>query len=115
MPSSLTQSNITVIIAHRGSDLHLQDVILDLKLWFKNIVVVSSENSCFSQIIKDHDGSWINSNSPHIGILWTEGIRVHRSDWYILVQSTEYLSAVLKESIIDVNKIGLPSARRSKA
>ena len=40
MPSSLIQNNITVIIAHRGSDRHLQDVILDLKLWFNDIVVV---------------------------------------------------------------------------
>ena len=101
----ISSKKITVIIAHRGPGNHLKDTFLDLKYWFENIVVVGLESLKFSQIIQDHGGSWINNNSPHIGVLWTEGIRVHRSDWYILVQSTEYLSALLKESIVEtINK-----------
>lgn len=91
-----------VIIAHRGSGNHLERVFQDLNLWFKNIIVVGSEKSGFSKIIQGNGGTWISSDSTQIRKLWEEGIRSHNSNWYILIQDTEYLSAVLKEAIVEI-------------
>ena len=62
----ISSKKVTVIIAHRGPENHLKDTFLDLKHWFENIVVVGLESLKFSQIIKDHGGSWINNNSPKV-------------------------------------------------
>jgi ADP-heptose:LPS heptosyltransferase len=92
----------TVIIAYRGPGSHLEASFLDLKVWFKNIVVVGPENFHISQFVKNNGGSWVVSDSLQIAQLWEEGIKSKLSDWYILIQNTEYLSTVLKESIIEV-------------
>ena len=92
----------TVIIAYRGPGSHLEASFLDLKIWFKNIVVVGPENFHISQFVKNNGGSWVVSDSLQIAQLWEEGIKSKLSDWYILIQNTEYLSTVLKESIIEV-------------
>ena len=89
VPSSPVKTPV-VIIAHRDPGSHLESVFQDLKLWFKNIVVVGSENSCFSQVIIDNGGFWVSSDSLHIGELWGKGIKTQQSDWYMLIQDTEY-------------------------
>ena len=99
-PSSLKKKP-TVVIAHRGPGNHLENVLQDLKLWFENIVVVGSKNSYFSQLVKDNGGYWVSSDSPHLGELWEKGMKTQQSDWYLLIQDTEYLSAVLKESVVE--------------
>ena len=91
----------TIIIAHRGPGNHLEKIFKDLKLMFEKIVVVGSERSCFFPVIKDCDGFWVHSESRQISELWEKGMNAQQSDRYILVQDTEYLSAVLKESIIE--------------
>ena len=63
MSSHSIQNNITVIIAHRGSSRHLRDVILDLKLWFNDIVVVGSDCTSVIDKIIDQKRSWIKSDS----------------------------------------------------
>ena len=90
-----------VIIAYRKPGNHLVDSFQDLKLWFKNIVVVGPEDPHISRVIKENGGSWIVSESPHIFELWETGIRVQNSVWYILIQDKEYLSSVLKENITE--------------
>ena len=107
IPSS-PQKTPTVIIAHRGQGNHLKNVFQDLKLWFDNIVVVGPASPYFSQIVKDNGGSWVSSDSLHIGELWDKGMKTQQSDWYMLVQDIEYLSSVLKESVIEnvsINKV----------
>ena len=90
-----------VIIAYRKPGNHLVDSFKDLKHSFENIVVVGPENPHISRVIKENEGSWIVSESPHILELWETGIRVQNSVWYILIQDKEYLSSVLKENITE--------------
>ena len=63
MSLSSTQNNITVVIAHRGSDRHFLDVILDLKLWFNDIVVVGPDCDLIMEKIQDLKKSWIKTDS----------------------------------------------------
>ena len=104
MPISLIQNNITVIIAHRGSDRHLQDVIIDLKLWFNDIVVVGPDCNLITEKIHDLKKAWVKTDSFNLLELWEKGIRSKKSSWYLLLESREYLSTVLKESIVETAK-----------
>ena len=104
MPSSLIQNNITVIIAHRGSDRHLQGVILDLQLWFNDIVVVGPYCNLITEKIDDLKKAWVKTDSFNLLELWEKGIRSKESSWYLLLESREYLSTVLKESILETAK-----------
>jgi len=93
-----------VIIAYREPGKHLVGLFQDLKLWFKNIVVVGPKNNENSHVLKNNGCSWIVSKSPDITELWEIGINAKSSDWYILIQDREYLSSVLKENIIETIK-----------
>ena len=102
MIPSHPEKNPTVVIAHRAEVEHLEHSFLDLLPWFENIIVVGPEHPQILQVVKHHGRSWINSDSPHIVELWEEGMRSKESDWYLLIQSTEYLSTVLKEAITEI-------------
>ena len=102
MIPSHPEKNPTVVIAHRAEVEHLERSFLDLLPWFENIIVVGPEHPQILQVVKHHGRSWINSDSPHIVELWEEGMRSKESDWYLLIQSTEYLSTVLKEAITEI-------------
>jgi len=102
MIPSHPEKNPTVVIAHRAEVEHLERSFLDLLPWFENIIVVGPEHPQILQVVKHHGRSWINSDSPHIVELWEEGMRSRESDWYLLIQSTEYLSTVLKEAITEI-------------
>ena len=43
-----TENHIAVIIAYRGSDRHLLDSFLDLKLWFSDITIVGLDCAAIS-------------------------------------------------------------------
>jgi len=100
-PSS--ENHITVIIAHRGSDRHLADAFLDLKLWFSDITIVGPSYAAILEEIKTRGGNWIDSESSGICELWEKGIRSKSSSWYLLLESREYLSTILKESIVETS------------
>ena len=101
MISSSTENNISAIIAYRGSNRHLLDVFLDLKLWFSDITVVGPDCAAISEEIKARDGCWIESESSNIYELWENGMQSKSSSWFLLLESREYLSTILKESIIE--------------
>ena len=101
MIPSHPEKNPTVVIAHRVGGEHLERSFLDLIPWFENVVVVGPEHPQIAQAVKHHGGSWIDSDSPHVAKLWEEGMRSRDSDWYLLIQSTQYLSTVLKETITE--------------
>jgi heptosyltransferase III len=104
MSLSSIQNNVTVVIAHRGSDRHFLDVILDLKLWFNDIVVVGPDCDSVMEKIQDLKKSWIKTDSFNLLELWEKGIRSKKSSWYLLLESREYLSTALKESIVETTK-----------
>jgi ADP-heptose:LPS heptosyltransferase len=95
-----TENSISVIVAHRGSDRHLHDVFLDLKLWFSDVTIVGPDCSAISEI-KTHGGYCIASESPSICDLWEKGMQSKNSSWYLLLEGREYLSTILKESIVE--------------
>ena len=98
-----TENHIAVIIAYRGSDRHLLDSFLDLKLWFSDITIVGLDCAAISEEIKVQGGGWIESESPNICELWERGMQSKSSSWYLLLEGREYLSTVLKESIVETS------------
>ena len=94
--------NVTVIIAHRESEHHLESAFLDLLYWFGNIIVVGPDCPQRSQFVKKNGGTWVCSESPHILTLWEKGVKTKEDRWYLLMRGTEYLSTVLKDSIMKV-------------
>ena len=104
MPPSTNNNNVSVVIAYRGSDRHLLDVFLDLKLWFSDITFVGLSCTTISEEIKANGGDWIESESTNICELWEKGIESKNSSWYLLLEGREYPSTVLKESIIEIAK-----------
>ena len=93
-----------VIIAYREPGSHLVGLLQDLKLWFKNFVIVGPKNNEDLHVLTNNGCSWVISKSPHIFELWEIGINAKSSDWYILIQDREYLSSVLKKNIIETIK-----------
>jgi hypothetical protein len=100
MISPFSDLGISVIIAHQGSGRHLLDSFLDLKLYFSDITIVGNESPSMLEKIKTHGGNWIESRSFDNSELWEEGMQSRVSSWFLLVDSREYLSATLKESIV---------------
>ena len=98
-----TENHIAVIIAYRGSDRHLLDSFLDLKLWFSDITIVGLDCAAISEEIKVQGGDWIESESPNICELWERGMQSKSSSWYLLLEGREYLSTILKESIVETS------------
>jgi ADP-heptose:LPS heptosyltransferase len=98
-----TETNVSVIIAHRGSDRHLLDAFLNLKLWFSNITIVGPDCTTILEEIKIRGGEWIKSESSSIWELWENGMRSKSSSWYLLLEGREYLSTILKESIVETS------------
>ena len=101
MKSPPTEKSISIIVAHRGSGRHLLDAFLDLKLWFSDITIVGTDCAAISEKIKVRGGDWIESESPNICELWEKGIRSKNSPWCLLLEGREYLSTILKESIVE--------------
>ena len=99
--SSINQ-NISVILAYRVPGKHLLDVYVDLKPWFKNITIVGPDNPKISKQIKNLGGTWIEDKSCDIQDLWEKGIESTSSIWYLLLEGREYISTVLKESIVKI-------------
>ena len=101
LPSA--ENSISVIIAHRGSDHHLQGAFLNLNLWFSDITLVGPGCATILEEIKIRGGDWIESEASNIHELWQKGIRSKNSSWYLLLEGREYLSTVLKESIVETS------------
>ena len=101
MISPSTKNNISVVIAYRESDRHLLDVFLDLKLWFSDITLVGPSCAAVLEEIKIQGGDWIESESPNICELWEKGMRSKNSPWCLLLEGSEYISTILKESIVE--------------
>jgi len=100
-PSSISK-NISVILAYRAPGRHLMDVFVDLKLWFDDITIVGPDYQEISNQIKILDGTWIENESCDIQDLWEKGIQSKNSPWYLLLEGREYISTVLKESILKI-------------
>ena len=103
MSSSELIQNISVIVACRSSKRHLLDVLVDLKLWFSEIIIVGPNCSEISKIIKTHDQKWVETELCSIQGLWKKGMQSVNSEWYLLLEGSEYISTVLKESILEVS------------
>ena len=103
MISPSPENNISAILAYRGSDCHLLDVFLDLKPWVSDITIVGPVRAAILEEIKIHGGHWIESESPNICELWERGMRSTSSSWYLLLEGKEYLSTILKESIVETS------------
>ena len=103
MISPSTKNNISVVIAYRGSDRHLLDVFLDLKLWFSDITIVGTDCAAISEEIKVRGGDWIESESSSIYELWEKGMWSKSSSSVLLLESKEYLSTILKDSIVEIS------------
>ena len=103
MSSSELIQNISVIVACRSSKRHLLDVLVDLKLWFSEIIIVGPNCSEISKIIKTHDQKWVETELCSIQGLWKKGMQSVNSEWYLLLEGSEYISTVLKESISEVS------------
>ena len=103
MISPSTKNSISVIIAYRESYRHLLDVFLNLKLWFGNITVVGPDCAAILEEIKIRGGDWIESESFNTWELWQKGMQSKSSSWYLLLEGREYLSTVLKESIVETS------------
>ena len=102
MQSSSINQNISVILAYRAPGRHLIDVYVDLKPWFNNITIVGPDTPEISKQIKSLDGTWIEDKSCDIQDLWEKGIQSTNSQWHLLLEGREYISTVLKESIIKI-------------
>ena len=111
MRSSELIQNISVILACRSSKRHLMDVLVDLKLWFSEIIIVGPNCSEISKIIKTHDPKWIETELCSIQGLWNKGMQSVNSEWYLLLEGSEYISTVLKESILEMSnrKLSAPN------
>jgi len=81
----------------------LLDTFLDLKLWFSDITIVGPDCSAMSEEIKTQGGDWIKSKSSSICELWEKGMQSKNSPWYLLLEGREYLSTILKESIVETS------------
>ena len=103
MSSSELIQNISVIVACRSSKRHLLDVLVDLKLWFSEIIIVGPNCSEISKIIKTHDQKWVETELCSIQGLWKKGMQSVNSEWYLLLEGSEYISTVLKESIFEIS------------
>jgi|MDTC01.3.fsa_nt_gb heptosyltransferase-2/heptosyltransferase-3 len=118
MISPAIKTSISVIVAHRGSDQHLLDSFLDLKLWFGDITIVGPDRATILEEIKIQGGDWIESESSSICELWEKGMRSKSSSWYLLLEGREYLSTILKESIVEtanstpVHRVWFPIKRK---
>ncbi len=102
MQSSSINQNISVILAYRAPGRHLIDVYVDLKPWFNNITIVGPDTPEISKQIKSLGGTWIEDKSCDIQGLWEKGIQSTNSQWHLLLEGREYISTVLKESIIKI-------------
>ena len=100
MQSSSISQNISVILAYRAPGRHLIDVFVDLKPWFDDITIVGPYCQEISKKIKNLNGTWIENESCDIQDLWEKGIQSKNSQWYLLLEGREYISTVLKESIL---------------
>ena len=107
MNSSSIIKNISVIVAYRNSGLHLLNMFIDLKLWFSEITIVGPNCSKNSQKINSLGGKWIEVESCSVQTLWENGIKSVHSEWYLLLEGSEYISTVLKESIVWVSILKL--------
>ena len=103
MSSSELIQNISVIVACRSSKRHLLDVLVDLKLWFSEIIIVGPNCPEISKIVKTHDQKWVETELCSIQGLWEKGMQSVNSEWYLLLEGSEYISTVLKESILEVS------------
>ena len=103
MSSSELIQNISVIVACRSSKRHLLDVLVDLKLWFSEIIIVGPNCPEISKIVKTHDQKWVETELCSIQGLWKKGMQSVNSEWYLLLEGSEYISTVLKESISEVS------------
>ena len=107
MSSSELIQNISVIVACRSSKRHLLDVLVDLKLWFSEIIIVGPNCPEISKIVKTHDQKWVETELCSIQGLWKKGMQSVNSEWYLLLEGSEYISTVLKESILEVSNRNL--------
>ena len=107
MSSSELIQNISVIVACRSSKRHLLDVLVDLKLWFSEIIIVGPNCPEISKIVKTHDQKWVETELCSIQGLWEKGMQSVNSEWYLLLEGSEYISTVLKESILEVSNRNL--------
>ncbi len=82
-------------------------MFVDLKLWFSEITIVGPNYSNNSQKIKSLGGKWIETESCSVQNLWEKGIQSVHSDWYLLLEGSEYISTVLKESIVEASNLKL--------
>ena len=105
MSSTFPNNNISVVIAYRGSDRHLLGTYNSLKMEFRDITIVGSNNGAISEEIKINGGTWVESESLNLCELWEKGIKAKNSSWYLLLEGREYCSTVLKESIGKTIKI----------
>ena len=107
MNSSSVIKNISIIVAYRNSGRHLLDMFIDLKLWFSEITIVGPNCSKNSQKIKSLGGKWVEAESCSVQTLWEKGIQSVHSEWYLLLEGSEYISTELKESIVGVSNLKL--------
>ena len=107
MNSSSVIKNISIIVAYRNSGRHLLDMFIDLKLWFSEITIVGPNCSKNSQKIKSLGGKWVEAESCSVQTLWEKGIKSVHSEWYLLLEGSEYISTELKESIVRVSNLKL--------
>ena len=105
MNSSSVIKNISIIVAYRNSGRHLLDMFIDLKLWFSEITIVGPNSSNNSQKIKSLGGKWIETELCSVQTLWEKGIQSVHSEWYLLLEGSEYISTVLKESIVEMSNL----------
>lgn len=103
MNSSELIQNISVIVACRSSKRHLLDVLVDLKLWFSEIIIVGPNCPEISKIVKTHDQKWVETELCSIQGLWKKGMQSVNSEWYLLLEGSEYISTILKESILEIS------------
>ena len=107
MNSSSVIKNISIIVAYRNSGRHLLDMFIDLKLWFSEITIVGPNCSKNSQKIKSLGGKWVEAESCSVQTLWEKGIESVHSEWYLLLEGSEYISTEVKESIVGVSNLKL--------
>jgi hypothetical protein len=98
---------LKILIAHRESDRHLLETFSSLKVWFDDITVVGSTSLLISKEIHTQGGDLIESDSNSIHELWEKGIQSKSSPWHLLLESKEYFSTVLKQSIEETLRLTL--------
>ena len=111
MNSSSVIKNISIIVAYRNSGRHLLDMFIDLKLWFSEITIVGPNCSKNSQKIKSLGGKWVEAAPCSVQALWEKGIQSVHSEWYLLLEGSEYISTELKESIVGVSNLKLTGSQ----